>query len=240
MCAIIRIVVAMPAASAGAQQYITDDAAITEFRACQIQMWQGQRSSWVLPVCTPMPRVELSLGFIAVWKDGADGHFEYAAQVKTAFRPLATDTWGVGFVAGTGRDPAFAGTGDQTISVYAYVPTGISLARDGLVFHQNTGVLAVRQDGAWRNAITWAARADVRLAGRVGLGVVGVVEVFGAESLGLAGAGAPAEYQAGLRTWIRPDRVQADLSYGRALRGSVAGSGAGVTIGLTLVTPPFL
>ena len=51
-----------------AQQYVTDDAAITEYRGCQIQMWHGERSSWVLPVCTLVPRLELSLGLIAVWK----------------------------------------------------------------------------------------------------------------------------------------------------------------------------
>jgi hypothetical protein len=98
----------------GAQQYITDDAALTADRACQIQTWFGQRASWVLPVCTPVHNLELSLGFIAVRDDGTgtgQGHFEYVVQGKTLVRPLRTDGWGAGSSPGPGatlRSPARA------------------------------------------------------------------------------------------------------------------------------------
>jgi hypothetical protein len=68
---------------ASAQQYITDDAAITQYRACQLQVWYGERSSSALPVCTPIRNLEMSLGLIAVWADEGDGRPEYVAQVKT-------------------------------------------------------------------------------------------------------------------------------------------------------------
>ena len=69
----------------------------------------------------PLTRVEL-LGFIAVWEDGADGHFEYVAQVKTAFKPLTTGSWGVGFVMGTGRDAAFSGAQGWTLGLTLITP----------------------------------------------------------------------------------------------------------------------
>lgn len=229
------------AAPLKAQQYVTDDAALTEYRACQIQMWQGQRSSWVLPVCTPFKHAELSLGFIAVWEDGADGHFEYVAQVKTVARSLTTNSWGVGFVVGTGRDPAFAGTGAQTYTMYSYVPISESFAGDRLVLHENIGGLYLRADHKAHYAVTWAARADARLAGRIGHGLVAVAEAYGSESVGTPGAQTQSEYQVGLRTWVRPDHVQIDGSYGRTFKRPLAGRGGpGWTIGLTLITPPFL
>ena len=232
--AIAAVLVAACTAPLGAQQYITDDAAITEYRACQIQMWHGQRSSWVLPVCSPLRNIELSLGFIAVWKDGAQGHFEYVAQVKTLLRPLRPNSWGAGFVVGTGRDPAFTGTANQTYTLYSYVPASVSLSNDRLVLHENTGWLYARAAGSGSNAFTWAARGDLRLRRMI----AAVGEVYGAEGIGGTSAGAPAEFQAGLRSWLRRDHVELDLTYGGALR--TGRRAAGWTLGLTLITPPFL
>ena len=238
---VFAVFLAASASSLDAQQYVTDDAGLTEFRACQIQMWQGQRSSWVLPVCTPLKHAELSLGFIAVWEDGADGHFEYVAQVKTVAKALATDSWGIGFVFGTGRDPAFAGTNAQTYTLYSYVPISESFAGDRLILDENLGGLYLRADHKAHYAATWAVRADARLAGRIGRGLVAVAEAYGSESVGTAGAQTQSEYQVGLRTWVRPDHVQIDGSYGRTFRRPLAGRGGpGWTIGLTLITPPFL
>jgi hypothetical protein len=107
----------------------------------------------VLPVCTPVHNLELSLGFIAVRDDGTredgrpTGHFEYVVQGRTVFKPLATNTWGAGFVAGTGRDPALAGTSAEVRSYYAYLPLSRSLARDRVVLHQNTGWVYQRGAG---------------------------------------------------------------------------------------------
>lgn len=231
----LMLVVASAVPAIG-QQYITDDAAITEYRACQIQMWHGERSSWMLPVCTPLPGVELSLGFIAVWEDDADGHFEYTAQAKTVMRPLAMNSWGVGFVLGTGRDPAFSSTTSQSYSLYAYLPFSLSLANDRVVLHQNTGWFHGRREGSGHNAVTWPARADIG----VRKNLFAVAEVLGAEGIGPeGGAGSPAEYQAGLRTWLRPETVQLDVRFGALLRNPGIRA-AGWTVGLALIAPPFL
>ena len=234
---LVALALGLAATRGSAQQYVTDDAALTEYRACQFQMWAGQRSTWMLPVCTPLPDVELSLGFIAVWRDGSNGHFEYVAQAKTAFRALRSDSWGAGFVLGTGRDPALAGTTAQAYNLYAYLPVSRSFAHDALVLDENLGAIYERRERRGRSAVTWAARADSRLTRHL----TAVTEVYGAHGLGDGGYSAPAEFQAGLRVWLRAGHAQLDTSYGGLLRGPRAGKdGAGWTIGLTLITPPFL
>lgn len=244
--AVVALLLVVSAESLGGQQYITDDAAITERNGCQIQMWHGQRASWVLPVCTPARNAEISVGFIAVWEDGADGHFEYVVQGKTLFRPLTKNGWGAGFVVGAGRDPALASTDPELRSYYAYVPFSVSLASDRVVLHQNTGWLYQRSGDErrfrGRHALTWAARADVevgqlRMPGltdgaRVPLLVI--METYGAQGA----AGARPEFQIGLRSFIRPETVQVDVSWGGLLNSGRRA--AGWTIGLMIVIPPFL
>jgi hypothetical protein len=228
------------AGRAGAQQYITDDAGLTADRACQIQTWFGQRASWVLPVCTPVHNVELSLGFIAVRRDAdGRGHFEYVVQAKTLVRPVRPGRWGAGLVVGAGRDPALAGTSPDVRTYYTYVPVSRAFFGDRVLVHQNAGWLYQRSGAersfGGRHALTWAARADVALGGpRRGPPLVAVVEAYGAEGA----AGADAEFQAGVRAFPRRDAVQLDLSYGGFVR--TGRRAAGWTLGLTLATPPFL
>jgi hypothetical protein len=236
----VGLIVSCAGRATSAQQYITDDAALTEFRACQVQMWHGERSSWILPVCTPAKNLELSFGFIAVWHDQAKGHLEYVAQVKTLFKPLVADSWGAGFVLGTGRDLTSTEI-PRAHSIYAYIPISESFWDDRVMLHQNVGLLHTRKARERDNSFIWAVRGDGRLAGRVGRGLVGVIEIYGAERIFRSEAHTTTEYQAGLRTWIRPDRVQVDLTEGRTLwRPFATTGGPGWTIGLTLVTPPFL
>jgi hypothetical protein len=214
----------------GAQQYITDAATLTEHGACELQLWHGRRSSSVLPACAPLNNLELSVGFTVVWEDGQDGHFEYVLEGKTLFRRLTTDGWGAALVVGTGRDPALASTAPQLMTYYVDLPLSLSLAGDAVVLHSGTGWLHERVGGHDVDAVTWAARAEVRLRRYVHA----VGEVYGAEG----SAHAPAEYQAGLRAFARPGRVQLDLSYGARLGDGRRGQGW--TFGLTLITPPFL
>ena len=221
-------VVALPSISGG-QQYVTDDAAITEFRACQIQVWHGQRSSWALPVCTPVQNLEVSAGLIAVWKDEADGHPEYVAQLKSILMTSAEHHWSVGLVLGTGRDPGLKGVRDPGWNLYSYVPVTASFLNERLVVHNNIGYLYVHRTGHENDhqLLTTACRADVQL--RKYFVVVG--EIYDS-------AGSEAEFQVGLRAWGRPGRVQFDLSYGGFL--TRMGQAAGFTLGLALTTPPIL
>lgn len=49
-------------AQLGAQQLATDDAGIVDYRACQLEAWHGQCSSWLLPACSPVRNPELTFG----------------------------------------------------------------------------------------------------------------------------------------------------------------------------------
>jgi hypothetical protein len=203
-------------------------------------MWHGERSSWILPVCTPVKNLELSLGLLAVRPDNADTRLEYVAQFKTLLKPLTSNSWGAGFAAGTGRDLTSPERGNE-YSIYAYVPFSKSLWNDRLVLHENIGWSYVHREPHWDNSLSWATRAEIKLDGRIGRGMVGVAEIYGAERIERHDTQTRPEYQAGLRTWLRPDRVQLDLSFGRTLRRPFAGNdGPGWTIGLALTTPPFL
>jgi len=221
-------------ASLDAQQYVTDDASLTDFRACAFQMWHGQRASWLQPACTPVTDAELSIGFVAVWRSEEGAHFEYEAQVKTLLKPLETNSWGVGLVAGTGRHPAFAGVDSRGYSIFSYVPVSVSVFGDRLELDENTGWIYERRASEGGNAITWALRADVGILKYVAL----INEVYGAKGVGSNAPNTPAEFQTGVRVWLRADRVELDASYGGTLR--TGRDGAGWTLGLTLLTPPFL
>ena len=213
----------------GGQQYVTDDAGITQFKACQIQIWHGQRSSWALPVCTLFQNLEVSAGLIAVWKDEADGHPEYVAQLKSILIPTAGHHWSVGVVLGTGRDPGLRGVRNPGWNVYSYLPVTASFLNERLIIHNNIGYLYDHRTGHEndRQLLTTAGRADVQL--RKYFVVVG--EIYDS-------AGSEAEFQVGLRAWGRPGRVQFDFSYGGFLTRS--GQAAGFTLGLALTTPPIL
>ena len=227
LACISLIAVATPSASA--QQYVTDDAAITDFRACQIQIWHGQRSSWALPVCTPIRNLELSAGIIAVWKDEGDGHPEYVLQAKSLLVPRSGRPWGAGLVFGSGRDPGLSGVRSAGSNVYAYIPITVSLLADRVLLHHNIGYVYDHRRGADNDHqwLTTATRTDVSIRKYF----VAVGEIYDS-------AGSDAEYQVGIRAWTRPGRVQLDLSYGGLLRSS--SRGAGWTLGLALSTPPVL
>ena len=171
----------------------------------------------------------MSAGLIAVWRDEADGHPEYVAQLKTILVQSTAHHWGVGLVLGTGRDPGLTGIRNPGFNIYTYVPVTISFLNERLIIHDNIGYMYEHRTGHEndRQLLTLASRADVQL--RKYFVVVG--EIYDS-------AGSEAEFQLGVRAWARPGRVQLDLSYGGLLMR--AGVAAGWTLGLALTTPPIL
>ena len=223
------------ATSLAAQQWVTDDADITDYRACAFQMWHGQRASWMEPSCTPLHNLELSLGFVAVWEEQGGGRFEYEMQGKTRLRRLHTNSWGASFVVGYGRAPSFTGTVvDQGFSVFSYVPVSVSLWSDRLIVNANAGWAYEHRADVGGNAVSWALRGDLRVRKLVTL----IGEVYGAKGVGTNAPDTPGEYQLGARVWARPNRVEIDFSYGGLLVARERGPGW--TLALTLITPPFL
>jgi hypothetical protein len=107
------------------------------------------------------------------------------------------------------------------------VPLTVSLLNHRLALHENTGWLYDRRAGPNHNALTLAVRTDIDIRKYLFL----VAETYGAR-------GQRAEYQAGIRTWTRPGKVQVDLSYDGFV--GIGRRAAGWTLGLALATPPIL
>jgi len=215
-------------ASSEAQQWMVDDAAITESGACQIEAWWGETERWMLPACTLVPRTEITLG--TGWFDrGADQRALHGfAQVKVLGRDAEGTRWGWGAVVGASRSGE--GEGGAATQIAAYVPVTVNVQTLPLVLHLNTGWALEREthiDHAHTHrGVLWGMRGDFTLSERLGL----VAEVSGL-------SGEAAEAQAGLRLAVVPDRLTMDLSYG--VSRDRAEDGLGFQVGLAWTPAPF-
>jgi hypothetical protein len=71
----------------GAQQFVTDDAEIVDYRACQLEGWHGESASWALPACQLIRNLELTAGVGQLSANG-ETRTEYVLQAKTVLREL--------------------------------------------------------------------------------------------------------------------------------------------------------
>lgn len=216
------------AAQAG-RPMITDDARIVDAKACQVETWvrknRDGREFWMLPACNFTGNLELSLGGAQVADEAGSRTTDVVLQGKTLFRTLEPDGWSWGLAFGNVRHPDSRSRSGRSGDLYAYVPASFSFREDRVVLHANLGWLHERETG--RDRLTWGAGSEARLAGRSWL----IAEAFGQNR------GRPF-YQAGLRHWLVPERVQIDATYGNRAAG-----GAGerwFSIGLRLLSAPFL
>ncbi|MFN7183634.1 MAG: hypothetical protein ACK4MZ_05525 [Thermomonas haemolytica] len=219
--------VALAWLAAGAVQagspMVVDDAGIVAPGSCQLESWVRQARSggeaWALPACNLGGDLELTVGGAALSARGARTDGDVLAQAKTMLRPLEGGGWGVALAAG-GIRHLEAGTTD----LYAYVPATLSLAGDALLVHANLGWL--REGTSRRDHLSWGVGSEWQLAPRTSL----LAETFGQD------AGRPS-WQAGIRQWLRPERLQLDATCGNRL-----GGGAGqrwVAIGLRWLPKPW-
>lgn len=135
----------------------TDDAGLTEGRACQLEAWwQGSENThewWALPACNPFGNFELTAGLTALKPDGADRVQSYLVQGKTLVRPLEIGSYGFGVAFGITRPDQGRGGSD-----YAYVPLSILLSTGATVVHANLGWLRDRALDA--NRTTWGSGSN--------------------------------------------------------------------------------
>lgn len=208
----------------------TDDAGLLDQGACQLEAWaqrgQDRSEHWALPACNVTGNLELALGGVRVSESGArDGRG--LMQVKTLFKPLVTNGWGIGlaigneFGAATERPLRNRLIGD----VFAHVPLSFSFDDDRVELHANVGWMRERE--ARRDRATWAVASVFQVSERTAL----IAESFGRSS-------ERPLYNIGLRYWLIPERLQLDASH-----GSRFGSGSTerfLTVGFVLFTDPLL
>lgn len=206
----------------------TDDAAVVEHGACQIELWTerarepgaSSNALWAKPACNPFGHTELALGGGRVRESG-----ERASPViwhaKHLLRPFSDTQTGFAVAASGERDRRIhAGSaGDLAVAGIASIP----LAGTSLLAHLNLGVQRLREDERWKNraaasgALDWGLAEDTR----------GSAEL-------MAVAGQRTQWQLGLRHELVPGRLQLDTSV-----GSPVGrwNERVLTVGLVVFTP---
>ncbi len=188
----------------------TDDAAIVEPGACQLELWfahgRGDRTLWANPGCNPFGSTEFSLGGAHARDDDGGRVTVVAWQVKQLLRAFDARRPGFALALRGERDPRVHGggprlQGDTELKAIATWP----LAGEAWLLHTNLGALRQRVGGEaplWRTRATWAAALDA--------------EVLPATraSVETHGSGPQrAHWQAGLRHDLR-EGLQVDFAFG--------------------------
>lgn len=222
------LVGAPPARSA--RPMVTDDARIVDPKACQLETWTrayrgGADEHWALPGCNPLGGFELTLGGARLHPSDEPKRSVFQGQVKTLLRPLRPDDWGLGIAIGT-LDTLPRASVDGRNHPYVYVPLSVSTMADRLVVHFNAGATRAPAGGGGPR-FTWGAGLEYAAWPRA----LVVAETYGV-------GGERAQGQLGLRLWVVPDRVQVDATWGA--QPGPGGVGHWVSIGLRLLSPPFL
>ncbi len=228
-CLLAALALSIPTTVSG-QQFVVDDVGIVDYRACQIEAWHGEQSTWILPACQPVRNLELTVGLGRLVTENETWDPEYVVQGKYLLRPDRADGVGVSLVVGAGISPIRQPGGRRVTDLFAYVPATMSLAGDRLLIHPNLGWLLERErgeeEGGVRHILTWGMRGDVALLER--LEAIGELYGEGSEGLG---------WQTGLRVHLVPDRLLVDLSYGNHF--DVDDPGTGFTVGFAWTPPAF-
>jgi two-component system sensor histidine kinase TctE len=226
--AFLVLVAPLPPAHA-ARPMITDDARMVDAKACQVESWarRGRDATeyWALPACNPLGSFELTIGGAATHEEGTTRFTQQQLQVKTLFRPYEPGGWGIGLSVGAIRHARREVAGGWPGDRYFYVPFSIAAGSDDWVVHANLG--AVHRRDEQRTVLTWGFGNEIRMTPRAYF----IPEVFRSES------GRPF-YQAGVRYWVVPDRLQMDATFGNRLGSSTREHW--VSVGFRLLSAPFL
>jgi hypothetical protein len=195
------------AATHAARPFVTDDARIVDTGSCQIESFakhhrrRPENEVWLLPGCTPVGPVELTLGGFRTDNADAGTSSSSIAQAKTLLRELRTNDFGLALTLGAVRfntiDPALA----RGWSPYVNAIGSLSVLDDAAVIHANVG--SIRDRVISRTRATWGLGAEIALTSRL----IAIIEGYGQE------AERPSR-QVGLRFWVVPNRFQIDCTLG--------------------------
>lgn len=219
---LLPFLLAFSATAHAARPMTTDDARLTDAQACQVETWLHLHGSdkewWALPACNPGGNLEITAGGAFAYGKGEMQSGAQVLQMKTLFRPLSTNDWGIGLAAGYTTQPGNGHSG----SPYFYVPTSFSLADDRIVIHTNLGYTRERENN--QNRLTWGLGTELQASERLYV----IAETYGQDK-------GNAFFQTGLRYWIVPNRVQIDTTYGSQF--SHLREERWISIGLRLISP---
>jgi hypothetical protein len=190
----------------------TDDASITPAGECQLQSWvqrgDGANELWLLPACTPLPRMEVTLGGALRWSDARGGNNALGTvQLKFLLRDYAPGEWGAAVSLGRSRGSADA-VEDRVDAQPIDFVASYQAADKAFNLHFNVGV---RRDEAHNEThATWAAAYEVHPADRLG----SFVELIGAS------AQSPT-LQTGFRYDVIPEHLSMNITLGATWRNGL-------------------
>ena len=208
------------------QPMVTDDAAIVDDKACQVETWMDRNAEsatyWILPACNFTGNLELTVGGGWRHKARSTRNSQVVLQGKTIFKSLDANGWGLGLVAGT---LWHQGTDRRAHELYSYLPVSLSFNDDRIMVHGNLGW---NRDSEKRvSHLQWDIAAEAVVVKPLSL----FGEVFGKEQ------GHPS-FQFGFWYWIVPERMNINAAY-RNRFGAPAG-GYWFSVGLSFFSIPFL
>lgn len=207
---LLPLLLCLPGLAWGARPFVTDDARLTTTGSCQLESWSRiyphSRELWALPACNPGGNLEITAGMGSTRGDGQAPSEDYVLQAKTLFKPLESNGWGWGLTVGKVAHPGINPGPNLLGNTYAFLPASFSFLDDRLVLHANLGWL--REKASRQDNLTWGMGGEWSLGSRTSL----IAETFGDNR-------EKPYWQAGLRFFIVPERVQVDASLGRQADG---------------------
>jgi hypothetical protein len=217
-----------PVSSYAGHPLIVDDTSIVDAKACQLETWMDRRSEsatyWIRPACNFTGNLELTVGGAWTYKSHSTRNTGVVLQGKTIFKPLETNDWGLGLVAGTLwhlKD----NSSDRAYTLYANLPASFSLQDDRIIIHGNLGWN--HNSAARKSHLDWGLATEAAVTKSLYL----FAEVFGQER------GHPF-FHFGLWYWVVPERVQVNAAYGN--RFGTPSGGYWFSLGFSLFSIPFL
>ncbi len=204
----------------------SDDAAVVDRGACQLETWIGltrsDRGIWLNPSCNPFGNTEFALGGGHVREDGGRDYTLVQWQFKQLLRAY-TDTQ-AGFAVAFGGEHV---RGDDARTTFINGIATLPLAGQAQLLHLNLGASLARDASSRLTRAAWGLAYDAEVAASTRVA---------AEGFGVSGE--RANWQLGVRHELVPGHVQIDASVGGAF-GRWSDTRV-VTAGLVLVSPAFL
>lgn len=205
----MALLLACPAVHA-ARPFVTDDARLTTAQSCQLESWMrvSSKSSelWALPACNLGGNFEITAGGGRARFDNAPSTEDYVFQAKTLFKTLEDHGYGLGLAVGKVLHPGVNPGPNLLGSTYAYVPATLSFLDGRALLHSNLGWL--HDKATQRDNLTWGVGSEFAMTRRFSV----MAESFGDNR-------ATPYWQAGLRAFLIPDRVQIDGTVGQQWNG---------------------
>lgn len=196
-----------------ARPFVTDDARLTTAGSCQVESWTRfyteSREIWALPACNPTGNLEFTVGGGSATPKDQSATTDQVYQLKTLFRPLNTNGWGIGLALGRVLHPDVNPGPNLLGNSYAYVPLSVSFHDDKVIMHSNLGWL--KDNASGQDRTTWGLGAEVIAGARLLL----IAETFGDDKN-------KPYWQTGVRYSVIPNLLQVDATVGQQVGGDVA------------------